>query len=316
MAVPPLEIPVPPAILRFRVSELLPAHEFLRVGAGCADLIRRHVNDMGTDFASAHRVLDFGCGCGRTIRWFLRDGGKTEFHGVDVDADAIDWCNRHLPQGHFLATAPAPPLPYPPEHFDIVYCLSVFTHLNESMQDMWLAEISRILKPGGAGVYCFWRGGGKRIGCGRPKDPPDPWICTLALPKTERLDAGLVSNNLAFARIHYEPAPGMVCRYPLWRRSGWQSRRCYSEKDLTTVFGSEFENHLGENLRVDFGIDSRYLPDPEIPGSARVIQSNIRSLLKLVHDLDDALPVEKRQLWSETGENFVERLQTVLSLTQ
>ncbi|MGH9613715.1 MAG: class I SAM-dependent methyltransferase [Bryobacteraceae bacterium] len=101
------------------------------------------------DFASAHRVLDFGCGCGRTIRWFLRDGGKTEFHGVDVDADAIDWCNRHLHQGHFLATGPTPPLPYPPEHFDIVYCLSVFTHLNESMQDLWLAEISRILKPGG-----------------------------------------------------------------------------------------------------------------------------------------------------------------------
>jgi len=51
--------------------------------------------------------------------------------------------------GHFLATASARPLPYPPAYFDLVYCFSVFTHLIESMQDLRLAESSRILKPGG-----------------------------------------------------------------------------------------------------------------------------------------------------------------------
>jgi len=145
----PSEVPVPPAILRFRVSESLSVAEFLRVGAGWAGLIRRHVNGMGMDFASARRVLDFGCGCGRTMRWFLCDNGDTEFHGVDVDADAVDWCGRHLKRGHFLVTEPAPPLPYPAEYFDVVYCLSVFTHLNEPMQDAWLSELARILKPGG-----------------------------------------------------------------------------------------------------------------------------------------------------------------------
>jgi ubiquinone/menaquinone biosynthesis C-methylase UbiE len=68
---------------------------------------------------------------------------------VDVDADAIAWCRQFLSQGHFVATGPAPPLPFPDEHFDVVYCLSVFTHLNESMQDVWLAELRRILRPGG-----------------------------------------------------------------------------------------------------------------------------------------------------------------------
>jgi SAM-dependent methyltransferase len=66
-----------------------------------------------------------------------------------VDREAIDWCDRHLQPGRFLATTPVPPLPYPSEHFDLVYCLSVFTHLSESMQDLWLAELNRILKPGG-----------------------------------------------------------------------------------------------------------------------------------------------------------------------
>jgi SAM-dependent methyltransferase len=139
---------LPPAILRFRVCESLSVSEFLRVGEGWASLIQRHVSEMGIDLLRSRRVLDFGCGCGRTLRWFLRDDTTAELHGVDVDADAIAWCQKHL-RGNFAATTSAPPLPHPDGHFDVVYCLSVFTHLNESMQDLWLAELKRVLKPGG-----------------------------------------------------------------------------------------------------------------------------------------------------------------------
>ncbi len=118
---PLAEVPVPPAVLRFRVGESLSVEEFLRIGEGCATLIQHHGKNMGMDLASAHRVLDFGCGCGRTIRWLLGDRFKTEFHGVDVDADAVAWCAKHLHSGQFLATASTPPLPYPAEHFDVIY---------------------------------------------------------------------------------------------------------------------------------------------------------------------------------------------------
>lgn len=140
---------VPPAMLRYRISELLSIEEFLRIGEGCALHIRQRALEMGVDLDSSARVLDFGCGCGRTIRWFLNDA-SAEFHGVDVDADAIAWCQKYLPRGRFLANGRKPPLPYPDQYFDAAYCVSVFTHLDESMQDAWLAELHRILKPGGA----------------------------------------------------------------------------------------------------------------------------------------------------------------------
>jgi SAM-dependent methyltransferase len=148
------EHPMPPAILRYRVSELVSVNEFLRIGEGCAQLIRLRAGTMGIDFTAGRRVLDFGCGCGRTIRWLLDDGA--EFHGADVDAVAIDWCKKHLVRAHFLANTPAPPLPYPGEWFDAVYCLSVFTHLDEPMQDAWLRELSRILKPGGVLLFTIF----------------------------------------------------------------------------------------------------------------------------------------------------------------
>ena len=68
-------------------------------------------------------------------------------------------------------------------------------------------------------------------------------------------------------------------------------------------------------LEIEFGIDANFLPQPDLPDSPRVIQSNIKSLLKLVHDLDDALLVETRMLWSESGENFAEKLHQALTAT-
>ena len=121
----------------------------------------------------------------RTIRWFLAGGSQAEFHGVDVDAEAILWYKTHLQRGYFLATAPNPPLPYPAEHFDVAYCLSVFTHLNESMQDAWLAELNRILKPKSG-------------------------VRSQALAEAARPSAGLVSNLVALAGIHRQAALGMV----------------------------------------------------------------------------------------------------------
>ena len=83
--------------------------------------------------------------------------------------------------------------------------------------------------------------------------------------------------------------------------------------------GPEFDNNTDqamedqEQLRIEFGVDINYLPQPEIAGSARLTESNLRSLLRLVHELDSTLPVRKRKLETESGENFAERLQQMAS---
>lgn len=79
------------------------------------------------------------------------------------------------------------------------------------------------------------------------------------------------------------------------------------------AFAPQFERDGGEHLQIEFGIDAHFLPQPEAPNSIAMVQSNIKSLLKLVHDLDDALPAETRKLWSESGENFSDKLQQALS---
>lgn len=81
-------------------------------------------------------------------------------------------------------------------------------------------------------------------------------------------------------------------------------------------FGPAFGALNRDHLEIDFGIESHFLPQPAITGnSLPMVQSNIRSLLKLVNDLDMALSAERRQLWSESGDNFADRLEAALALT-
>jgi hypothetical protein len=86
-----------------------------------------------------------------------------------------------------------------------------------------------------------------------------------------------------------------------------------------SCFGPAFDNGTElrpgeqEDLRIDFGVDSNFLPPIDVPASARLTESNIKSLLRLVHEIESSLPVTNRRLETESGENFAERLQQVLS---
>ena len=129
---------LPPARLRAAVGIDSSRAHFEVVGARVAEAIVDAAGRSG-------KWLDFGCGSGRVARHLM---DHVELTGVDVDAEAIAWCAKHL-RGDFRVIAPNPPLPFADATFDVVYAVSVFTHLDEKPQFAWLRELRRVLKPGG-----------------------------------------------------------------------------------------------------------------------------------------------------------------------
>lgn len=144
-------LPLPGPSLRFRVGGSFDAERFLRIGAACAASIRAAVEAADGDLAACRSVLDFSCGCGRVMRHLapgLAPG--LDLHGADIDPVAITWCRQNLADlATFARTEIEPPLPYRDGQFDLIYVVSLFTHVDERLQDLWLAELSRILAPGG-----------------------------------------------------------------------------------------------------------------------------------------------------------------------
>jgi SAM-dependent methyltransferase len=125
-----------------RVAGTGDADWFLRSGRAGYDAIAAHA-----PLGNLESVLDFGCGCGRVTRWWGDFPG--EVAGSDVSEPAVDWCRANLPFARFERNALAPPLVFEDESFDLVYALSVFTHLTGELQLAWRDEVRRVLRPGG-----------------------------------------------------------------------------------------------------------------------------------------------------------------------
>jgi SAM-dependent methyltransferase len=53
----------------------------------------------------------------------------------------------------FETNASKPPLSFESAQFGLVYALSVFTHLPADLQDLWMNELRRVLRPGGYLVF-------------------------------------------------------------------------------------------------------------------------------------------------------------------
>lgn len=118
--------------------------EGLRAYGQFMDAVARHRDPLRVE-----SMLDWGCGSGRNTVHFLRDPDVARVVGCDIDREAVEWCRAHLPDGRFEIAPTEPPLPFDDGSFDLVVGCSVFTHLDEVRQRAWLAELRRVLQPGG-----------------------------------------------------------------------------------------------------------------------------------------------------------------------
>ena len=143
---------VPPLFLLWDAQSYTNFRSYFSTGAKSAKMYWDLVKAYGSG-RSPYRVLEWGCGPARIIRHMpalaKADGLVAEFHGTDYNARSIAWAQQNVPGVNFSLNELAPPLAFADGHFDFVYCRSVFTHLSEAMHFAWIAELKRILRPGG-----------------------------------------------------------------------------------------------------------------------------------------------------------------------
>ncbi len=129
------------------------------------------------DFFQGKKALDFGCGCGRNIKNLLDLNIFAQVDGCDISKKNIEYSKKfvetsHPGKTHTWETNGYTLEPAPDNEYDFIMSHIVFQHIaNWSIRYSLLADIYRILKPGGTIVLHFMDLGGSVV---YYDDYPDP----------------------------------------------------------------------------------------------------------------------------------------------
>jgi len=146
-----IDFPVPPnSCMRKTASGSI--REYYMSGLRCAIPIAACALRAGVRLDQQIRVLDFGCGVARPLLHFTRAYPAPAFHACDIDDTCVAFIQESYPKVEAYTSSYFPPLKYDPSFFDMVYSVSIFSHLNPEDQGKWLAELARVTRPGGR---CF-----------------------------------------------------------------------------------------------------------------------------------------------------------------
>ena len=103
--------------------------------------IIKHLKQHAREKGRALQILDVGCGGGRL---YLKDFG--EVRGIEPDETLREAASRHYAE---VKPGLANQIDYPSETFDVVTLIDVFGHIEAKGKDESIAEMFRVLKPGG-----------------------------------------------------------------------------------------------------------------------------------------------------------------------
>lgn len=111
--------------------------------------------------APGSEVLEVGPGAGRWTAALVKRAGRVTV--ADISEACLDICRERFgDELRCFLVNDQPALDLPAHALDAVWSYDVFVHINPAGVDAWLAEISRLLKPGGHAL--IHHGGGGEIG--------------------------------------------------------------------------------------------------------------------------------------------------------
>jgi SAM-dependent methyltransferase len=232
------------------------------------DVTNRFVLDFARRFAAVHpaaRILDFGCGAGQVVEAGIAAGldfsGADVFYaGAEARVEAVYPAVRAIENGR---------IPFPDAAFDLVVNNQVMEHVEDL--DGVLAEIHRVLKPGGTVLSIFPSRDVLREG-------------HIGIPLSHRLPRGALRLYYTWALRRMglgtwkQQAPD--CRQWAADKLQWIDKwtRYRSRREIFRTYGKYFESELREPEYIRFrlqaggrGAFARLLDFPFVPEVASAL---------------------------------------------
>jgi SAM-dependent methyltransferase len=119
-----------------------------------ADLVTSKISEfeVGTDASS--NILDWGSALGGASI-VLSERFDATVYAADLDKHSMRWLSNNCPEIRTQALDPEGALPFVDGLFDLVFGISVFTHIPERLTKFYIDELARTIKPGGIMLQSF-----------------------------------------------------------------------------------------------------------------------------------------------------------------
>ncbi len=98
-------------------------------------------------------ILEWGCGVARIVRHMPSIVSNADVYGVDINTKMIEWNCANIPNVNFKRIDYSPPTLFEDNTFNLIYAISVFTHIEAEAQIDWIKEIHRITYS--KGIFMF-----------------------------------------------------------------------------------------------------------------------------------------------------------------
>jgi SAM-dependent methyltransferase len=239
------------------------------------------------------RVLDFGAGAGRTLRHFAGEAERAEFWGCDVHGPSIAWMRENLcPPFHAWRSMHNPPLGLEHGTFDLIYAISVFTHLTDNSAS-WLLELHRLLRPDGLLIATFM---GRWVS---EWFASEPWI-------EDRVGMNVLRHNRDWD--HGGPA---VLMSEWWVREHWG--RAFEIVEIAPQF-QNFSWAVMRKRNVELTTEDIERPSSD-PREYAAVRHNVRQLqrelvdeLAFLHSLDEEARTDQAAAYERRIREYEESL--------
>jgi len=103
--------------------------QYLSVGISAIRCIQEALKNKSNDF-KVNSVLDFAGGSGRVLRFLKVKFPNADIYISELDKNALKFCNKHLNVKSFISKIHFNEIKNP-QKFDLIWCGSLFTHIDE-----------------------------------------------------------------------------------------------------------------------------------------------------------------------------------------
>lgn len=125
-------------------------YSYFKIGVSTANNIHTILKEHGVE---PGRILDFGSGYGRVARFLPAVFPAADVFVSDVKTSGTNFLRQRMGLGQVVHSED--PSSFPQQKFDVIFALSVFTHLPKTTFKAWMDVLINSVAPGGVLIFTF-----------------------------------------------------------------------------------------------------------------------------------------------------------------